>query len=158
MPFFTVNTSLTLSEYLKKEIIHKVTEITTMLLDVPPDKIQVITQELSRDNWGKAGATLEDSNFSEKSRLINWNSEETYYNGDLKKEDMVLIKVDVWSVYNQEQKDKWVKQLTDYFTGTLKISKDNILILIRDMVPGNWAQTGITGANENFLNYSRLNK
>ncbi|MBL3199862.1 4-oxalocrotonate tautomerase, partial [Klebsiella pneumoniae] len=32
---------------------------------------------------------------------------------------------------------------------------DKVLILIREMIPGNWGQSGVTGANADFLSKSR---
>lgn len=156
MPFFTISLCSGISVETKKEVIYRVTEITTNLLNAPPDKIQVITQELSKDNWGKSGAVLDDKHFSRDSRLVDWETKESYYSEQLKDENMILITIDVWDMYTQDQKNSWVEELTSYFVRNLHIPKDNILILIRDMPSGNWGQSGVTGANSNFLNESRL--
>jgi len=156
MPFFTINFCSEITPNKKKDIIYKITRLTTKLLEIPPDKIQIIIQELPTENWGKAGSVLNDIEFSKRSRLVNWETQESYYKDDLKSENMIVIQIDVWEMYSQEEKNQWIQKITEYFVEELVIPQDNVLILLRDMPPGNWGQSGVTGATEDFLNKSRL--
>ncbi|MFP7737478.1 tautomerase family protein [Priestia aryabhattai] len=157
MPFFTVNLCSNVSSIFKQKTIYHVTNVTSTFLNIPPDKIQVLIQEFPRENWGRAGTSLTEENFSKESRAINWETKQSYYSGDSSKEEnMTIVTIDVWDMYTQEQKNSWVEHLTEVFVNLLEIPKDNILILIRDMPAGNWGQNGVTGAHANFLEESRL--
>ncbi len=49
------------------------------------------------------------------------------------------------------QRDKWVNELTQVTSKYTHAPLDKVLILIREMIPGNWGQSGVTGANADFL-------
>lgn len=53
MPLIEVNTWPTMSTEEKKEFIFTITELTTNLLKIVPDKIQILTKELEKENWEK---------------------------------------------------------------------------------------------------------
>ena len=55
----------------------------------------------------------------------------------------------------KRQKDKWVNELTQVTSKYTHAPLDKVLILIREMIPGNWGQSGVTGANADFLSKSR---
>ncbi|MBL0387619.1 tautomerase family protein [Tumebacillus sp. ITR2] len=153
MPFLSVDTWSGLSVETKKAFLYQATRRTSELLNIPPDKIQVLIRESASENWSKAGAHVTDSDFAAKTRLTDWNT--SYDDGQSPISNMTVITIDVWNFYNQEQKDAWVRELTILSGELLGTPADSVLILIRDMVPGNWGQTGVTGASSNFLTDSR---
>ncbi|MDA2188648.1 tautomerase family protein [Bacillus cereus] len=155
MRLIELNTWPTMSTEEKKEFIYHVTELTIKLLKIVPDKIQVLITELEKENWGKAGAVASDATFAEKSRVSDWETKESYYTPGCNVNGMAIIKIDIWNTFDQETKDKWVKELTQVTSKYTHAPLDKVLILIREMIPGNWGQSGVTGSNADFLSKSR---
>ncbi|ANC20398.1 4-oxalocrotonate tautomerase [Bacillus cereus] len=155
MPLIELNTWPTMSTEEKKEFIYNVTELTIKLLKIVPDKIQVLITELEKENWGKAGAVASDATFAEKSRVSDWETKESYDTPGRNVNGMAIIKIDIWNTFDQETKDKWVNELTQVTSKYTHAPLDKVLILIREMIPGNWGQSGVTGANADFLSKSR---
>lgn len=155
MPFYTVTTSIKMDKVQKREVISKITELTIKLLNVPPDKIQVMIQTLEKECIGRAGVTLDNVNFSKDSRTIQSEPKKSYYNDLPRNEDMVSIELDIWDGFNFEQKEVLVKGINEFLIEKFNLSGDNVLILIRDMSPNNWAQNGVFGGKEEFLEISR---
>ncbi|NER26772.1 MAG: 4-oxalocrotonate tautomerase [Symploca sp. SIO1C4] len=155
MPLFTVYTWPEISQEIKSKWIYQSTKITVELLNTPPDKIQVLIQEIAQENWGKAGVVPTASDFPHKSRVTNWSTQHSYHNQQSVVSNMVIITVDAWNVSNQEQKNVWAKKLTDITVSLLNTSPDNVLILFRDMPPSHWSQAGVTGNHSDFLMMSR---
>lgn len=155
MPFIELKTWPTMSTEEKKEFIYTVTELTTTLLQIVPDKIQVIITELVKENWGKAGAVASDASFAELSRVVNWDTKESYHTLDSNIDGMAIITIDIWNTFDQDTKDKWVNQLTQLTSTLTHAPIDKVLIVIREMIPGNWGQSGVTGADKDFLSKSR---
>jgi len=155
MPFYTVTTSLKMDKDQKRDVIYGITELTIRLLSVAPDKIQVTIHTSEKENIGRAGVTLDNDNFSENSRLVQWEPKKSYYNDSPKSEDLVTIELDIWDSFNVEQKEILVKEINEFFMRKFNLSGDNILILVRDMVPSNWVQNGVIGGRKEFLEKSR---
>ncbi|MED1471219.1 tautomerase family protein [Bacillus salipaludis] len=155
MPLIEVNTWPTMSTEEKKEFIYNVTELTTKFLKIVPDKIQVLINEREKENWGKAGAVAIDATFAEKSRVVNWDTKESYHTPDSNIDGMAIITIDIWNTFDQDTKDKWVNQLTLITSKYTHAPLDKVLIVIREMIPGNWGQSGVTGADKDFLSKSR---
>ncbi|MFJ7887098.1 4-oxalocrotonate tautomerase family protein [Lysinibacillus xylanilyticus] len=155
MPLIELKTWPTMSKEEKKEYIFSVTELTTKLLNIVPDKIQIVIHELAKENWGKAGAVANDANFAEKSRVVNWETKESYQTQESNVDGMAIIAIDIWNTFDQMTKDKWVNQLTQTTSKFTHAPIDNVLIVIREMIPGNWGQSGVTGADPDFLSKSR---
>lgn len=155
MPLIELKTWPTMSNEEKKEYIFSVTELTTKLLKIVPDKIQIVIHELAKENWGKAGAVANDTNFAENSRVVNWETKETYQTQASNVDGMAIITIDIWDTFDQVIKDKWVNQLTQITSKFTHAPMDMVLIVIREMIPGNWGQSGITGADKDFLSKSR---
>lgn len=155
MPLIELKTWPTMSKEEKKEYIFSVTELTTKLLNIVPDKIQIVIHELAKENWGKAGAVATDANFAEKSRVVNWETKESYQTQASNVDGMAIIAIDIWNTFDQMIKDKWVNQLTQITSKFTHAPMDKVLIVIREMIPGNWGQTGVTGADPDFLSKSR---
>ncbi|MFF2176148.1 4-oxalocrotonate tautomerase family protein [Lysinibacillus sp. NPDC058147] len=155
MPLIELKTWPTMSKEEKKDYIFSVTELTTKLLKIVPDKIQIVIHELAKENWGKAGAVANDTNFAEKSRVVNWETKESYQKQASNVDGMTIIAIDIWDTFDQVIKDKWVNQLTQITSKFTHAPMDKVLIVIREMIPGNWGQSGITGANKDFLSKSR---
>ncbi|WGV57476.1 tautomerase family protein [Brevibacillus brevis] len=155
MPFIVLNTWPAMSKDMKKEFIAQTTELTTNELKIVPDKIQVLIHELEKENWGKAGASATDHDFALKSRRINWVTEESYHTDDSEINGMAVVTVDIWNTFDQVTKDKYVNDLTHLTMKFTSAPLDKVLILIREMVPGNWGQSGVTGADKDFLSKSR---
>lgn len=155
MPLFTVYTWPKVSPDIKRKWIYQSTQITVELLNIPPDKIQVLIQEIDRENWGKAGVVSTESDFSQKSRVTNWSNKDSYHNHQSVVSNMIIVTVDAWDVSNQEQKNLWAEQLTSITVNLLNASPDKVLVLFRDMPPGHWSQAGVTGSHSDFLAMSR---
>ncbi|UBR31458.1 tautomerase family protein [Bacillus sp. SD-4] len=155
MPLIELNTWPTMSTEEKKEFIYNVTELTIKRLKIVPDKIQVLITELEKENWGKAGAVASDATFAEKSRVSNWETKESYDTPSGNVDGMAIIKIDIWNTFDQETKDKWVNELTQVTSKYTHAPLDKVLILIREMIPGNWGQSGVTGADKDYLSKSR---
>ncbi len=155
MPFIQLNVWPVKSAEQKAKWIKEVTSMTIDLLNIPPDKIQVLVQEVTKENWGKAGAVPTQPDFAEKSRLVSSETQESYHHKQADVENMAVITVDVWDMYTQVQKNEWTKRFTKITLEIFDIPADKILVLLRDMPPGNWGQAGYTGADSDFLNKSR---
>lgn len=80
---------------------------------------------------------------------------ESYDTKDRKVDGMAIIKIDIWNTFDQETKDKWVNELTQLTSKCTHAPLDEVLILIHEMIPGNWGQSGVTGADKDFLSKSR---
>lgn len=156
MPLIELKTWPTMSKEEKKEFIYSVTELTTKLLKIVPDKIQIVIHELPKENWGKAGAVATDAEFVVKSRMINWHSQESYPTQASNVDGMAIIAIDIWNTFDQVTKNQWVSQLTQIASQFTHAPMDNVLIVIREMIPGNWGQSGVTGADPEFLSKSRF--
>lgn len=156
MPYIVLSTWPTMSKEDKKDFIYEVTDLTTNLLQIVPDKIQVLVQEVEKENWGKAGASASEPNFAHKSRLTNWSTKESYHTPDNEINGMAVVTIDIWNTFDQELKDMWVKQLTHLTNKFTHAPLDKVLIVIREMIPGNWGQSGVTGADKDFLSKSRI--
>lgn len=155
MPLIELKTWPTMSKEEKKDYIVSVTELTTKLLKIVPDKIQIVIHELAKESWGKAGAVANDANFAEKSRVVNWETKESYQTQESNVDGMAIIAIDIWNTFDQMTKDKWVNQLTQTTSKFTHAPIDKVLIVIREMIPGNWGQSGVTGADLDFLSKSR---
>lgn len=155
MPLITLNTWPTMSKEEKKQYIYKITELTTNDLQIVPDKIQVLIQEIEKENWGKAGATATEPDFANKSRVTNWSTKDSYGSKDSRIEGMAIVTVEIWNTFNQDTKNKWVSSLTKLTSKFTHAPSDKVLIVIREMIPGNWGQSGVTGADSDFLTKSR---
>ncbi|WP_297420042.1 tautomerase family protein [Clostridium sp.] len=158
MPFYTVTTSILMNKVQKRDVIYGITELTIKLLNIAPDKIQVTIHTSEKESLGRAGVTLDNENFSEDSRLVQWEPKKSYYNDSSRSEDMVIIELDIWDSFNVEQKEILVKEINEFFIKKFNLSGDNILILVRDMIPSNWTQNGIIGGKKEFLEKSRSYK
>ncbi len=145
----------TLKREQKRELIYAITELTVSVLQIVPDKIQVLIQEVERENWGKAGAAASDPNFAHDSRLTNWATKESYHSDGNEIRGMAIATIDIWNTFDQETKDHWVMRLSHLIHTFTNAPLDKILIVIREMIPGNWGQSGVTGADPDFLTKSR---
>ncbi len=97
MPLITLNTWPTMTKVQKKELIYKITELTTQELQIVPDKIQVLIQELKKENWGKAGSAASDPNFARDSRVTDWATRESYHNHADDINGMAVVTIDIWN-------------------------------------------------------------
>ncbi|MGM0338572.1 hypothetical protein [Enterococcus sp. AZ007] len=157
MPFFTVTTSFSLNEKEKEKVAWTITKSTVEVLKVAPDKIQVLLQSKSRENFSRAGAILSNNDFSTRSRETSFEKMENYHVGALRDEEMVIIELDIWQNFSVDEKTILGTNITRFFYKEFDINRDNILILVRDMEPANWIQSGISGVNQDFLELSRTN-
>lgn len=155
MPLLSLNTWPAMSRDTKRQLIHKLTNITVETLNMIPDKIQVLIHEQEPENFGKAGAKASDPTFSSDSRITNWQTRASYATDVTPVAGMAILTIDVWDTFNQKTKDAWVNKLTEVLSLFIHAPGDKILILIREMSPGNWAQNGVTGIHEDFLTKSR---
>lgn len=83
--------------------------------------------------------------------MSDWETKESYDTPGRNVDGMAIIKIDIWNTFDQETKDKWVNELTQVTFKYTHAPLDKVLILIREMIPGNWGQSGVTGANADFL-------
>ncbi|TVY03085.1 tautomerase family protein [Cohnella terricola] len=155
MPLITLHTWPTMTKEQKKEFIFKITELTTQELQIVPDKIQVLIQELEKENWGKAGSAASNPDFAQESRVIDWETKESYHKHADDINGMAVVTIDVWNTFDQATKDRWVQSLTQLIVNFTHAPLDKVLIVIREMIPGNWGQSGVTGADKDFLSKSR---
>lgn len=155
MPLLSLNTWPAMSRDTKRKLIHQLTNITVETLNMIPDKIQVLIHEQEPENFGKAGAMASDPTFSSESRITNWQTRASYATDLTPVAGMAILTIDVWDTFNQKTKDTWVNKLTEVLSLFIHAPGDKILILIREMPPGNWAQNGVTGIHEDFLTKSR---
>ncbi|WP_373954368.1 tautomerase family protein [Exiguobacterium acetylicum] len=155
MPLLSLNTWPAMSRDTKRQLIHQLTNITVETLNMIPDKIQVLIHEQEPENFGKAGTMASDPTFSSESRITNWQTRASYATDVTPVAGMAILTIDVWDTFDQEIKDAWVNKLTEVLSLFTPAPGDKILILIREMPPGNWAQNSVTGRNEDFLTKSR---
>lgn len=155
MPLLSLNTWPAMSRDTKRQLIHQLTNITVETLNMIPDKIQVLIHEQEPENFGKAGAMASDPTFSSESRITNWQTRASYATDVTPVAGMAILTIDVWDTFDQEIKDAWVNKLTEVLSLFTPAPGDKILILIREMPPGNLAQNSVTGRNEDFLTKSR---
>lgn len=155
MPFFTITTSFSLNETEKGIVSSTITKSTVDELNVAPDKIQILIQSDSKENFSRAGISLSNDNFSIDSRKIDFKTNESYFSGQSNSEEMIIIELDIWQNFSVEEKAFLCKRITSFLKKKFEVNGDNILILIRDMEPTNWIQNGISGVNKDFLDQSR---
>ncbi|WP_215147832.1 tautomerase family protein [Exiguobacterium sp. s91] len=155
MPLLSLNTWPVMSRDTKRQLIHQLTNTTVETLNMIPDKIQVMIHEQEPENFGKAGAMASDPTFSFDSRITNWQTRTSYATDATPVAGMAILTIDVWDTFDQKTKDAWVNKLTEVLSLFTPAPGDKILILIREMAPGNWAQNGVTGIHEDFLTKSR---
>ncbi|MCY1691419.1 tautomerase family protein [Exiguobacterium sp. SL14] len=155
MPLLSLNTWPAMSRDSKRQLIHQLTNTTVETLNMIPDKIQILIHEQEPENFGKAGAMASDPTFSFDSRITNWQTRASYATDASPVASMAILTIDVWDTFHQETKDAWVNKLTEDLSLFTHAPGDKILILIREMPPGNWAQNGVTGIHEDFLTKSR---
>lgn len=155
MPFFTITTSFSLSQKEKENVMSIVTKLTCENLRVAPDKVQVVLQDREQSAFSRSGVLLNQRSFSSDSRRIDINTKETYHQGTIESEEMVVIELDIWQNFSVDEKTILGEDITNFMKSEYILNGDNILILIRDMEPANWIQNGISGNNKEFLVESR---
>lgn len=157
MPFFTVTTSFSLNKKEKEIIVSTITKLTVNELKVAPDKVQVLLQSTSKEDFSRAGVILSNVDFSIRSRETNFETKESYHVGKSKIEEMILIELDIWQNFSVDEKTVLGSKITRFLINEFGINRDNVLILVRDMEPANWIQSGVSGINKDFLDLSRTN-
>jgi phenylpyruvate tautomerase PptA (4-oxalocrotonate tautomerase family) len=156
MPYFTLSTSLSLTDAEKATTITAITNsVLVVAPTMPVDKIQVTVSPKSKADLGRGGQSLVSGDFSTKSRIVSNESKESYYKLENHLEDLAIVEVDPWDILTRKQKQGISSQITKHLKEKYYLSGDNVLIIFRDMPAGNWFQNGIAGDDENFLNDSR---
>lgn len=69
---------------------------------------------------------------------------------------MPVIKVDCWEGFNEEQKKRWIEELTDATVKLFNIPRDKVLVILRDIPLANWGQGGVIATDPDFLEKSRV--
>jgi 4-oxalocrotonate tautomerase family enzyme len=69
---------------------------------------------------------------------------------------MPIINVDCWEGFNEEQKQEWIKELTEVTVNLFNIPPDKVLVLLREVPLTNWGQAGTAASDQNFLGKSRI--
>lgn len=67
-----------------------------------------------------------------------------------------IINVDCWEGFNEEQKMRWIKELTDVTVNLFSIPPDKVLVVLREVSLTNWGQAGIVASDPDFLTKSRI--
>lgn len=147
MPLYNITTSFKFNKIEKCELMKQCTKFMTEL-NIAKDKIQIIINESDRINLSRAGVSLESSAFSLESRIENKKNIS-------KKENLIIIEIDIWKNFSKDQKLSVGKKLTNYIKETFNFLGENILIIYRDIDPLNWIQNGVAGDNSQFLSESR---
>lgn len=70
MPVINVSLTKPVTKEQKEKLILDLTKRTFDLLQIPPEKISVVIEELSVENYGRGGYTENHSNFGELSRKL----------------------------------------------------------------------------------------
>lgn len=86
--------------------------------------------------------------------MSDWETKESYDTPGRNVDGMAIIKIDIWNTFDQETKDKWVNELTQVTFKYTHAPLDKVLIYSRND-SRNWGQSGVTGANADFLSRSR---
>jgi len=60
MPFVNIKVAGTLTKEQKAEIAREVTALLERIANKPPEATSVVIEEISRENWAKAGILLAD--------------------------------------------------------------------------------------------------
>ncbi|OIO63285.1 MAG: 4-oxalocrotonate tautomerase [Candidatus Marinimicrobia bacterium CG1_02_48_14] len=60
MPFVNIKVAGTLTKEQKAEIAREVTALLERIANKPPEATSVVIEEVSRENWAKAGVLLAD--------------------------------------------------------------------------------------------------
>lgn len=60
MPFVNIRVAGTLTKEQKAEIAREVTALLERIANKPPEATSVVIEEISRENWAKAGVLLAD--------------------------------------------------------------------------------------------------
>jgi 4-oxalocrotonate tautomerase family enzyme len=69
---------------------------------------------------------------------------------------MPIINVDCWEGFNEEQKQEWIKELTEATVNLFNIPPDKVLVLLRELPLSNWGQAGTVASDKDFLAKSRI--
>ncbi|PSJ93643.1 4-oxalocrotonate tautomerase [Brevibacillus formosus] len=69
---------------------------------------------------------------------------------------MPIINVDCWEGFNAEQKEQWIKELTNATVNLFNIPPDKVLVILRETRLANWGQAGVVASDPDFLAKSRL--
>lgn len=69
---------------------------------------------------------------------------------------MPIINVDCWEGFNEEQKEHWIKELTDVTVNLFNLPPDKVLVILREIPLSNWGQAGIVATDSDFLAKSRI--
>lgn len=69
---------------------------------------------------------------------------------------MPIINIDCWEGFNAEQKQKWVKELTDVTVNLFNLPPDKVLVILREVPLANWGQAGTVATDFDFLSKSRI--
>ncbi|WP_332699227.1 tautomerase family protein [Halalkalibacter lacteus] len=69
---------------------------------------------------------------------------------------MPIINVDCWEGFSEEQKQEWIKGLTEITVNLFNIPPDKVLVLLREVPLSNWGQAGTAASDPDFLSKSRI--
>lgn len=69
---------------------------------------------------------------------------------------MPIINIDCWEGFNAEQKQQWVKELTDVTVNLFNLPPDKVLVILREAPLANWGQAGTVATDSDFLAKSRI--
>ncbi|WP_141432209.1 4-oxalocrotonate tautomerase family protein [Bacillus sp. 03113] len=69
---------------------------------------------------------------------------------------MPIINVDCWEGFNDEQKQAWIKELTDATVNLFNLPPDKVLVVLREVPLSNWGQAGTVATDSDFLAKSRI--
>lgn len=157
MPLLTIISNKNFSSIEKQEIMKVATDFVIEEWNVLPDKIQVHISTVGDDEVSRGGVSPINSQFGILSRRISIKSDDYYASPSLISdvEKLVMISIDTWTGLSLVSKINLVNKLTQYFMTKHKISGDNTVIYIREIIPENWFQNSISGRNPDFLNKSR---
>ena len=157
MPLLNIVSNKSFSSLEKQDIAKEITNLMIETWRVLPDKIQVQILSVSDDEMYRGGVAPTNRAFLCLSRKISLDSNE-YYKIPVKNlniEKLLVVSIDTWTGVSFVDKSSLVKKITEYFVEKYKILGDNVVIYIREIIPENWFQNGISGRHPNFLNKSR---
>ncbi len=60
MPYVNVKVAGELTKEQKQKIVEGITKVLQEVANKPPEATYIVIEEISRDNWGKAGKLLSD--------------------------------------------------------------------------------------------------
>ncbi|MEK5039155.1 tautomerase family protein [Sporosarcina sp. FSL K6-3457] len=69
MPIIKVDCWEGFNDKQKQEWIKELTDVTTNMFNIPPDKVLVVLRDVPLSNWGQAGTVATDPDFLAKSRI-----------------------------------------------------------------------------------------